>query len=414
MGLDRLRRVHRALGSPQPAPTVITVAGTNGKGSTVAWLEQFSSALGLRHASFTSPHLDHFSERIRLQGQAVDDRRLVAAFERIDAARGDTSLTYFEIATLAALTIMAEHDLQLAILEVGLGGRLDAVNLIDADVAIVTSIALDHTEWLGDTLDDIGREKAGIFRPHQTAIFAGENPPESIGEVAHALGTRLLRAGEDYHIDQPHAAEWDFSHGSLHLAALPAPTPSSAIQMRNAAAALMALHAAGHQGALNVETVSGAIRSMHHPGRFEQVADDPAVVVDVAHNPAAAVVLADSIAHWKAEHADPDQPPRCIHLIMATLADKDAGGMIDALLPVVDFWYPCEHSRQAAGTRWQSADRLVSLLRDRQGAACMIASEGLDEALQLATSRAHGRDLVVCCGSFVTAARCRALIRAAV
>ncbi len=399
------------MGSPSPAPRVITVAGTNGKGSTVAWLEQFASAMGIRHGSFTSPHLDHFSERIRLQGQAVDEALLVRAFEAIDAAHGETPLTYFECATLAALWIMARSDLQLAILEVGLGGRLDAVNLIDADVAIVTSIALDHTEWLGDNRESIGREKAGVFRSDQTAIYAGENPPQSIIDVARNLGTTLLLAERDYQFSADGDNQWAWSHENIRIAPLPSPGQATAIQTRNAAAALMGLHAAGWSDGFDAEQLGAVIASVRHPGRFEQIENNPAVIVDVSHNPAAAEVLANSIAQWKAEASVQSSTLPQVHLILATLADKDAGGMIDALSVVVDFWYLSEHPRQATGARWQSAEWLVELVRNRLGRPHLTAVHTLDAALQLARGHAKPGDLVVCCGSFLTASLCRAALK---
>ncbi|MBC7984857.1 MAG: bifunctional folylpolyglutamate synthase/dihydrofolate synthase, partial [Candidatus Obscuribacterales bacterium] len=242
LGLERVRLVWQRLGLEQPSYPVVTVGGTNGKGSCVALLDSILSAAGYRVGTFTSPHLIRYNERIRIAGCEISDASLVAAFERIDAAREGISLTFFEFNALAALLVFSTAGLDALILEVGMGGRLDAVNIIDADVAIVSSVALDHCEWLGKDIETIGREKAGIFRSARPAIFGARAMPQSIATEAAHCGAALLRLGQDFdHSIDPAAASWDWRGQQLSFVGLPPPALLGRVQFDNAATVLAAV-----------------------------------------------------------------------------------------------------------------------------------------------------------------------------
>ncbi|HET9033457.1 MAG TPA: Mur ligase family protein, partial [Dokdonella sp.] len=257
LGLERVRAVWQRLGAPAPAKTVITVGGTNGKGSTVAFLDAILLAGGHRVGAFTSPHLLRYNERVRVQGDDVADHALIAAFERIEKARGDIALTYFEFGTLAALLIFSDSALDVAILEVGLGGRLDAVNIIDADAAIVTTVDLDHQDWLGNDREVIAAEKAGIFRSGKIAVIGEIAPPRTLIDAANALDTRLLAAGRDFHVEtSANAWRWTISGEALEL---PHPLLDGSIQHANAAAAIAALYALGEQIDWNPDAIARGV-----------------------------------------------------------------------------------------------------------------------------------------------------------
>ncbi len=406
LGLDRIRRVYHQLGSPRPAQQVVTIAGTNGKGSTVAIFERLLQAAGTAHGSYTSPHIHHFNERIRINGEHISDEALVEAFEQIEAAREQctepTSLTYFEYTTLAALICMARQTLDVALLEVGLGGRLDAVNLIDADVAIVTSIDLDHTEWLGPDRESIGFEKAGVFRNGRAAIFAARDMPVSIKSHADEIGARLIRCGRDYHIVRSND-HWSLTAEGIELSELPRPAIAGDVQLNNAAAAMMALDQLDRLEKIDRESLDRALCTISLSGRFQTLQTDPDIVVDVAHNGAAAAVLAGSIRDkLAARNAGQYSRPVEVHLVLATLADKQASALVTALLDVVSHWYISAHRRQQAGSRWHSAADLMAVLREPLRGQSVVVLDELATALDMATGRAAKQDIIVCCGSFLT------------
>src|SRR5882757_713348 len=316
MGLARVSSVARALGVDKPACPVITVGGTNGKGSTVAHLDALLRATGASAGMFTSPHFIRYNERIRVNGVEVGDDELVAAFERIESARGTTTLTFFEYNALAALLIFAQRGVDVAILEVGLGGRLDAVNLVDADVAIVCSIGLDHRDWLGDTVELIGAEKAGIFRSGRPAVLGTDDMPASVYSVIDALKALPVVAGKDFtwRVEEGRAdgARWSYQGLRLSLRDLPPSALVGSIQYRNAATALAAVEAlqmsatagvnaegrrplvAGSRAPLelNERTVGQALRSVRLAGRFQVVAGPVEWILDIAHNEPAAAIFA--------------------------------------------------------------------------------------------------------------------------
>ncbi len=311
--LDRMRALLPALGIVRPAAHVITVGGTNGKGSVTATLEAVARAAGLSTGLYTSPHLVRYTERIRIDGVEIGEGRLCEIFERIEAARGPTTLTYFEYGTLAALVAFAEAGVDLAILEVGLGGRLDAVNAIDADVAVVVSISLDHTEYLGTTLEAIGREKAGIFRAGRPALFGSLAMPESIATEAARIGAHLERLGVGFGYERG-AAGFAFRRGAARREGLPAPALAGAAQYPNTATALAALDAAGLLP--DAQSVARGLAAVRLCGRYQVLPGAVEWVLDVAHNPGSAAVLADTMIERRG-------PGRTL-VVAGLLADKDA------------------------------------------------------------------------------------------
>jgi dihydrofolate synthase/folylpolyglutamate synthase len=330
LGLERVHAVWRALGSPPAAPAVITVGGTNGKGSTVAFLDAMLAAMGKRVGCFTSPHLLRYNERVRVAGADVADAALLDAFERIEQARGPIPLTYFEFGTLAALWIFSQSELDAAVLEVGLGGRLDAVNIVDADVAIVTTVDLDHQDWLGADRDSIGREKAGIFRAGRPAIVGMRDPPQALMHEAQRLGANVLRAGEAFQA-RSHANGWRWECAGTVME-LPLPALQAPGQIDNAAAALTALHVLRDRLGWNAQALALGIRTAHVAARLQQFAKPgaPDLVIDVGHNPQAARALAGWLA------AQPSQPTIAV---FGALSDKDVDGIAAPLLPLISHWH---------------------------------------------------------------------------
>jgi dihydrofolate synthase / folylpolyglutamate synthase len=329
MGLDRVSAVYARLGVALTCP-VITVAGTNGKGSTCALLECMLRAGGYRVGAYTSPHLLHYNERVRVDAADATDDALLEAFAAVESVRLTTPLTYFEFGTLAALWLFARAELDVMVLEVGLGGRLDAVNVIDADVAIVTSVAIDHVDYLGTTREDIGREKAGIFRPGRWAICADRRPPATLLAQASAIDARLLRIGIDYDFTA-HDGQWSYRGPGGTRHGLPAPALRGAYQLANAATALAAIDVLRDRLAVSMGAVREGLVSVELPGRLQVLPGRPVTVFDVAHNPQAAAALADSLASMGFH-------PQT-WAVFGIMADKDIDSVIAALLPRVDRWY---------------------------------------------------------------------------
>ncbi|MEP6943588.1 MAG: bifunctional tetrahydrofolate synthase/dihydrofolate synthase [Betaproteobacteria bacterium] len=328
MGLERVREVHARLGVAATCP-VITVAGTNGKGSTCAFIEGMLSAGSYRVGLYSSPHLLRFNERIRIAGADADDAALCEAFAAVDSVRQGVALTYFEFATLAALWLFARAGLDAWVLEVGLGGRLDAVNIVDADVAVVTGIAIDHTEYLGTTRETIGAEKAGIFRAHRVAIYGDRDPPRSLIAHAEAVGAPLLRIGVDYDFTAS-AQQWSYRGPGGARHGLPIPSLRGRYQLANAATALTALDALRERLPSTMGAVRDALVGIELPGRFQVLPGRPLRVFDVAHNPQAAQALADTLGAM-------GLPVQTI-AVFAIMGDKDVDGVIAALLSRVDRW----------------------------------------------------------------------------
>src|SRR5262245_10852199 len=386
-GLERPGAVWRRLGLPFAA-TVLTVGGTNGKGSVTAYLDAILTAAGYETGLFTSPHLLRYNERIRVHGREVADPALLAAFEEIDAARGDISLTYFEWNALAALVVFARARVDVAILEVGMGGRLDAVNILDADVAAVVSVGLDHREFLGDTVEAIGAEKAGIFRPGRPAIFGGRQAPRSLVAHAASVGARLRRLGTDFDYVE-RADGWDYVGFGSRRRELPLPALAGASQLGNAAVALAVLEATEPSLLVPDEAVRAGLRSVRLPGRFQVVAGDPEWILDVAHNADAAESLAASLA---ARPCDGRTVAVC-----GILADKDVEAVVAALKVPVRRWI-------AVGLEGPRALPPADLARRIRAAGADSVIAVADVAAGMAQARTESRpgDRVLAFGSFLT------------
>jgi dihydrofolate synthase/folylpolyglutamate synthase len=390
LGLERVQRVKDALGLA-PAFPLITVGGTNGKGSTCAYLEAILAAAGYKTGLYTSPHLLRYNERVRMAGREASDADLVAAFERIDAARGDTSLTYFEFGTLGAMTQFIEAGVDVAILEVGLGGRLDAVNVFDADVAAVTSVDLDHMDYLGDTREKIGFEKAGIYRAGRPAICADPAPPASLLEHARHIGADLRCFERDFFALRE-GDRWRYRGLALAWQDLPLPAMAGAFQLRNAAGALAVLEAVRDRLPVDEAAIRQGLSAARVPGRFQRIARAPEIVLDVAHNPEAARALATTLR---------EQPVAGRTLaVVGMLADKDAAAVFAALRGEVDAWWTCTPD----SSRAQEAAALATVLRAQAGAAPVSVQPDVNAALAEARSAAHEDDRILVFGSFYTVA----------
>jgi len=400
LGLERASRVWQRMGAPAPARRVITVGGTNGKGSTVALLAAMLAAAGRRVGCYTSPHLLRYNERVRIDGHDATDEALVASFERIEAARGRGAdaipLTYFEYGTLAALDLFARADLDVALLEVGLGGRLDAVNIVDADAVIVTTIDMDHMDWLGNDRDSIGREKAGIARRGRPAIVGEPTPPAGLLDALAASGARVQRAGQDFRVER-HARGWRWQHRDGTAFELPDPALAAPVQYANAAAAIAALHALDVAGSLAWPIALGqaaadGVEAVKVPARLQSLGGDPAVVVDVGHNPQAAQALAD----WLQLR----QFPR-VHAVYGVLADKDVAGVLAALGRRVDHWHLAGLDRDSP--RGLPIGALTEALRQTLPEASFDAHASVADALAAARAQARPGECILAFGSFFVA-----------
>jgi dihydrofolate synthase/folylpolyglutamate synthase len=390
MGLDRVRAVAERMGLRFDCP-VFTVAGTNGKGSTCAMLEAILTQAGFRTGLFTSPHLVRFEERCRIRGQNVDASDLVAAFARVESARAEISLTYFEFTTLAILDTLARAGLDAVILEVGLGGRLDAVNIIDTDCAIITSIDIDHAELLGDTREKIGFEKAGILRTGRPAIVSDPVPPQSVIDRATEIGADLWLLGRDFNYSGD-KQQWAWAGRGRRYAGLAYPALRGANQLINASGVLAALTAMRQQLPVTAQAVRNGLALVDLPGRFQVVPGQPALVLDVAHNPHSVAALAlnlDAMGFYPTTHA-----------VFGAMADKDLAPMLHRMDPLVDRWYFADlpTPRAASGAALQAA---WQALTQRKDASSAVFSQPLD-ALHAAAAKAQAADRIVVFGSFYT------------
>ena len=405
LGLDRVRAVWQRMGAPASARRVITVGGTNGKGSTVALLEAMLMAAGRRVGSFTSPHLIDYNERVRIDGVDADDASLIGAFERIEAARtagdrgagtpGDIPLTYFEFGTLAALDLFARAELDVAILEVGLGGRLDAVNIVDADVAIITTVDLDHMDWLGTDRDSIGREKAGIARAGRPVIVGEWEPPDGLIDALTSIGAEVIRAGAEFTATRLDTGwRWQHADGSAML--LPDPALAAPVQYANAGAAIAALHALAADLSLTPKDFfaasSGGLQCAHVPARLQSLGGNPELVVDVGHNPQAARAL----AQWL-----DTQPVTQTHAVYGALADKDVAGVVAALGSRIAHWHLA--GLDGDTPRGMDAAALAQVLREVLPLASLDAHADVAGALTAARGGALAGERILAFGSFFVA-----------
>lgn len=391
LGLDRVRRVLVSLGLERPDYRVLTVGGTNGKGSCAAYAETMLRAAGYRVGCYTSPHLLSYNERVRVDGVEVSDAEFCEAFERVDAARGDTSLTYFEFGTLAALFIFARCGIDAAVLEVGLGGRLDAVNVLDADAAIVASVGLDHQDWLGPDRESIGFEKAGIYRSGRPALCGDRSPPASLLRHAESIGAALQVLGRDFDCKME-SAGWSFEGGRQGHGLLPPPALPGRIQYDNAATVIAALTALQLLLPVPVEAVAAGLRGVSLPARFQRIPGPVECILDVAHNPDAARVLAENL------RAAP-VPGRSFG-VAGMFKDKLAEEVARALAPCLDRWF----LGGLAGPRGQSAAALAARVHTVAPAAEIAEHGSVTEAHAAAQRAARPGDRLVVFGSFHTVA----------
>ncbi|KGM54122.1 folylpolyglutamate synthase [Lysobacter daejeonensis GH1-9] len=396
MGLDRVRAVATAMGLDRPAKRVITVGGTNGKGSTVAFIESIAREAGWKVGAYTSPHLLAYNERVRLNGADADDASLVAGFEAVEAARGDVPLTYFEYGTLCALWLFQRAKLDLAVLEVGLGGRLDATNLVEPDVAVITTVDLDHQDYLGDDREAIGAEKVGIARAWKPLVLGDDMPPSSVLGHAYAIGASAVRARCDFFFEPVDADTWRWREVGFRVT-LPRPQLAAPVQLRNAAIAIAAVRALPKPPPR--QALVAGVANARLAGRLQRFERDGVeIVVDVGHNPQAAGELAEWL---KSLRAQPDAAAGVTRVVYAALADKDASGVVEALAGQVDSWYLGgldEH-----GPRGTSVTALAARLA---GTAAASAARFTDVAQALAAARREAKagDRILVFGSFHTAA----------
>ncbi|WP_371186298.1 bifunctional tetrahydrofolate synthase/dihydrofolate synthase [Thalassotalea maritima] len=384
MGLERISAVAKRLDIDLSASTVITVAGTNGKGTTCAFLEHV--LLDLQHsvAVYSSPHIERFNERLRVNHSQIDDQPLIDAFTLIEQARGDISLTYYEYTTLAALMICQQRAPDFVILEVGLGGRLDATNIIDADISVITSIDLDHQAFLGDTREAIGMEKAGIARAGKPLVIGDPNMPSNVIDHVNKLGCQLYQRQVDFFIERTSLSNpWCFHLTDTVLDELSAPM----IPRDNVATALTTLHLLGKH--LSEEQVNQWIQGCQLEGRLQTLQRQPLVICDVAHNPHAARYLADMVASKKQGR---------VLAVVAMLKDKDVAGTLQAMTCVVDDWYVASlHNERGA-----QAQLLVDVLTKQQQS--VNSFDNVKDAYKIAINDANKMDMVLIFGSFLTVA----------
>ena len=399
LGLDRVEAVRRRMALAFACP-VFVVGGTNGKGSTCAMLEAILRAAGYRTGLYTSPHLLRYNERVRIAGAEAPDEALAEGFAAVEAARGEVPLTYFEFGTLAAAWLFAREKPDVLVLEVGLGGRLDAVNVFDADCAVLTSIGIDHVEYLGGTREAIGREKAGIFRAGRPAVVADPMPPRSVLEAAAALGARLLLIGRDFHC-RADGNQWLFESPEGRRATLAHPALRGANQLRNAGAALAALETLRERLPVAMQDVRRGLAEVALPGRFQVLPGRPQLVLDVAHNPEAASVLA---ANLGASGFAPETIA-----VLGMLRDKDIEGVLRAMAGRITRW----HLATLGGPRGADAVTLERALRAAGATEPASRHPSVAAALAAARGEAGEGDKIVVFGSFLTVAEAMAQIKQA-
>jgi len=390
LGLDRVRQVLGRLEASLACP-VFAVAGTNGKGSTCAMLESILRAVGVRTGMYTSPHLRRYNERVRLAGREVDDASLCEAFAAVESARRGVPLTYFEFGTLAALFLFSRAEIEAAILEVGLGGRLDAVNVVDADCAVLTSVGIDHVEYLGADRESIGREKAGIFRPGAPAVIAEPDVPASVHEEVRRIGAKPLLLGRDFGYAAA-GGQWAWWGPPGRRAGLAHPALRGAMQLRNASAALAALDSLRERLPVAMQDVRRGLADVSLPGRFQVLPGRPRVVLDVAHNPQAAAVLASNLG-------DCGHAPQTI-AVLGMLKDKDVAGVVRALAPRITRW----HLATLPGPRGMDSGSLARVFSELKIMEPVSAHPTVIAALAAARNEAKENDKIIVFGSFLTVA----------
>jgi dihydrofolate synthase/folylpolyglutamate synthase len=392
LGLGRVTRVAARMGVLDAGHVVVSVAGTNGKGSSVAMLEAVYLAGGYRVGSYSSPHLQRYNERVRLNAGEVNDDTLCKAFQAVDEQRDDETLSYFEFGTLAALHIFSRARLDVALLEVGLGGRLDAVNVVDPDVALVTAIGIDHVHWLGNDREAVGREKAGILRPARPAVCSDPHPPSSLAQVADEQGAEWYCLNQQFSYSL-HAETWHWQGPGRCYRHLPFPSLPGRHQIENACGVMMVLELLQQRLPVDQAAINKGLRSTRLAARFQVIPGPVQMILDVAHNPHGARRLAEALG---------DRPCRGqTHCVIGLLDDKDAGGVVKALSAEVDHWYPAGLDTD----RGLASGALVSRIEDLLDADRLHPCDTVGEAIQAARHAAREGDRIVVCGSFHTVAQ---------
>ena len=397
MGLERVGEVKKRMGL-QPQCPVVVVAGTNGKGSVCAYLSQIYTQAGFKVGTLTSPHLLRYNERIAVNTRPVEDAAIVASFERIEAARAGISLTYFEFNTLAAVDIFIREKVDVMVLEVGLGGRLDAVNVFDADCAVVTSVDLDHQAFLGDTVEQVAFEKAGVFRSGKPAICGQTPPPESLRRHAGEIGAELLLIKRDFDFSTLENVQWSYRYHpqnsdgrTRNRNALPFPALRGAYQLSNAACALTVLECLGDRLPVDIAAIKRGLLLVENPGRFQVLPGRPLTVLDVGHNPHAARALRRSLSNLRLAEKRT--------AVFSILADKDIDGVLDIVKDQFDEW----HIAPLDVPRGMTAEALVRKLSEH-GIENVKVFENIEKAYRAALEKAGENDRIVVFGSFHTVA----------
>ena len=405
LGLSRVEEVRARLDLSFACP-VITVAGTNGKGSTCAMLESILRHSGWRVGVYASPHLVHFQERCRVQGDVVTAAELVPHFEAVEAARGGVSLTYFEFTTLAILRLLSQARLDVVVLEVGLGGRLDAVNVINADCAVITSVDLDHTDYLGPDRESIGIEKAGIMRPGRPVVVSDPQPPASIAAAAARIGADLRQFGRDFNYAAQQGSngqwqQWSWAGRARRYGGLAYPALRGTNQLLNASGVLAALEALQDRLPVTAQGVRLGLSQVELPGRFQIVAGEPTLVLDVAHNPHAVAALAvnlDQMGYYP-----------CTRAVLGVMADKDIEGIVAKMMPIVEHWHVCNlpTPRAASAATLEAVIGKMHAQARRDGTLVtpvvhVQTHAGPREALAAALAEADPTDRIIVFGSFFT------------
>lgn len=378
LGLDRVQAVASKANLTKPAQHVITVAGTNGKGSTCALMEAILLDAGYSVGVYSSPHLIRYNERVRINGQDLSDEKMVQSFDFIEKERGEISLSFFEYGTLAALRAFQTEAVDVVLLEVGLGGRLDATNIVDHDVSVITSLAVDHVDWLGDDINVIGFEKAGIYRSGKPAICGQPKPPATVAAHADDIKAEFYQVGIQYTYDVD-GDTWNWRSGAFQLESLPIPS----LPLPNAATALMAL-GTSELSISDVNVVNG-MKNAQLPGRMQQISEQPVIVLDVAHNPHSAEYFAQQVTKQYAG--------KNLHVVVAMLHDKDIPATLEVLAPITTHWYPASLQGPRAAT---AAELCKSLPQDVKQYSNPVA------AFEAALASVQGDDVVLVVGSFHT------------
>ncbi|MBF6648004.1 bifunctional tetrahydrofolate synthase/dihydrofolate synthase [Methylobacter sp. BlB1] len=395
LGLERAAQVFRALNPDGVKPPTITVAGTNGKGSCIAYLEAIYRAQGYRVGAYTSPHILKYNERIKIDGKPVSDELICEAFSRIESVRGDISLSYFEFGTLAALDIFRRSNLDIQLLEVGLGGRLDAVNIVNPDVALITSICIDHIDWLGETREAIGREKAGIFRAVTPAIVGDPEPPASLMQVAADKQARLYCLGKDFGYKKQ-ASGWDWFAGDRQLNRLPEPGLKGEHQFRNASSVILAIAEMAETLPVSEASIRQGLEKVQLAGRFQLINDEIPVLLDVGHNPQAVRTLVDYVTEAF--------PGRRIHAVFSMMKDKDIAGVIEIMHPVVFDWF----FAPLANPRAAMEPLMREIFAQSSASNVFFGFNGFSDAFAAAKNRSQESDLLLVFGSFFLVSDCLA------